>query len=457
MTHDLIILGGGPAGYNAAEKAADAGMDVVLFEKRNLGGVCLNEGCIPTKAFLYSAKLKDGAAHGEPYGVVSGDVRIDHPAVVARKNGVVKKLTGGVAASLRSAKVAVEKDEARIAGRTKDGLYQVEAGGKTYTAKNLLIATGSEAAMPPIEGLRDQFDKGFVLTSREMLDIPEVPGKLVVIGGGVIGMEMASYFNSAGSDVVVVEMLDQIGGPIDAEISKILQKNYEKKGVRFELGAKVKAVRDGEVVCEKDGAEIVIPADKVLIATGRVPNTKDIGLETIGVTTNRGGIVTDDTMQTDQPGVYAAGDVTGQSMLAHTAYREGEVAVNNMLGKKDHMLYNAIPGVIYTNPEVATVGETEESAKAKGMDVEVIMLPMAYSGRYVAENADGDGIIKVVIDKKWNTVAGVHMIANHSSELIWGADALITRQVPVDGIRKIVFPHPTVAEIIREAIWAVKD
>ena len=209
MAHDLIILGGGPGGYNAAERAAEAGMDVVLFEKRALGGVCLNEGCIPTKTFLYSAKLADGAVHGAPYGVrVDGTVSIDHPAVVQRKNAVVKKLTGGVAASMKTNGVRVVDSEARIAGRTPEGLLRVEADGEPYEAKYLLIATGSEAAFPPIDGLRDQYDLGFAVTSREMLDLEEVPEKLVVIGGGVIGMEMASYFNSAGSDVVVVEMLD---------------------------------------------------------------------------------------------------------------------------------------------------------------------------------------------------------------------------------------------------------
>lgn len=456
VEYDLIILGGGPGGYNAAERAAEAGMRVLLFEEKNLGGVCLNEGCIPTKTLLYSAKLKDGAAHGKPYGVIADSVRIDHPAVVRRKNAVVRKLTGGVAAALKSKKVDVKNARARIAGRTDDGRYEVESDGQRYAAKNLLIATGSEAAMPPIDGLREQFDRGYVVTNREILDLEDVPKKLVVIGGGVIGMEMASYFNSAGSEVTVVEMLDQIGGPIDSEIASLLQKNYEKKGVSFALGSKVVRVDEDGVVYEKDGAEHKVEADKVLVAIGRVPNTADIGVEKIGIELDRRAIPTDDTMQTSQPGVYAAGDVTGKSMLAHTAYREGEVAVNNMLGKRDHMRYNAIPGVIYTNPEVATVGETEQSAKEKGMDVRVVTLPMSYAGRYVAENEGGNGIIKLVIDNRWDTVVGVHLITNYASELIWGADALIAREVPLSGIKKIVFPHPTVSEILREAVWAAE-
>lgn len=456
MTHDLIILGGGPAGYNAAERAAEAGMQVVLFENRNLGGVCLNEGCIPTKTFLYTAKIKDGAEHGEIYGVRCAGAAIDQPAVVARKNDVVKMLTGGVGSTLKRAGVTVVRDFAKITGRTPQGTYLVHAGDQDYEAEFLLIATGSEAAMPPIPGLREQYERGYVLTSREILDLESIPEKLVVIGGGVIGMELASYFNSAGSKVTVVEMLDQIGGPIDREISEILRRNYEKKGVSFELSAKVTHVDEGGITFERDGQEHKVAGSKVLVAIGRIPNTDGIGLETIGVEVERRAVRTDDRMQTNQPNVYAAGDVNGWSMLAHTAYREGEVAVNNMNGISDHMKYNAIPGVLYTNPEVATVGETEESAKEKGMDVQTVKLPMAYSGRYVAENPGGDGIIKLVVDRKWNTVVGVHLIANYSSELIWGADALIAREVPLSGVKKIVFPHPTVSEIIREAVYAAE-
>lgn len=451
--YDLIILGGGPAGYNAAERAAHGGYKVALFESKNVGGVCLNEGCIPTKTFLYSAKLKDGASHGEAYGVLCKDAYIDHAAVVARKNKVVGLLTGGVASSLKNLGVEWIREIAKIEGRNADGTYNVKAGDKTYTAPRLLISTGSEAAMPPIEGLREQYEKGFCLTNREILDITEVPQKLTVIGGGVIGMEMASYFNSAGSSVTVIEMLDQIGGPIDSEIAGILLKQYQKKGVDFKLGAKVVKIEPDGVVYEKDGKTEKADADKVLVAIGRRPNTQGIGLESIGVAIERGAIVTDEQMKTNQPNVYAAGDVNGKSMLAHTAYREGEVAINNMMGKKDVMLYNAIPGVIYTNPEVAGTGETEQSVKQKGIDATVKKISMMFSGRYVAENEGGNGICKIIVDNKRNTLIGLHMIANYSSEIIWGADALIAKQITTDAIKKIVFPHPSVSEIIREDVF----
>jgi len=450
--YDLIVLGGGPAGYLACERAAHEKYKVLLLEKRNVGGVCLNEGCIPTKTFLYSAKLKDGAEHGGKYGVKCEGAALDHPSVVKRKDKVVKTLTGGVASMLKGLGVEWIKADAKITGRFEGG-YEVTADGTKYTAARLLIATGSEAAMPPIEGLKEQFDKGFALTNREILAMTEAPKELVVIGGGVIGLEMASYFNSAGSNVTIIEMLDQCGGPIDSEIAKLLVKNYEKKGITFRMKSRVIKVEADGVVFEKDGKQDKVKADKVLVSIGRTPNTKDIGLETIGVMTERGAIVTDEYMKTNQPNVYAAGDVNGKSMLAHTAYREAEVAVNNMTGKKDIMKYNAIPGVIYTNPEVAGVGETEQSAREKGLDVTVKSVSMRFAGRYVAENEGGDGICKIIVDNKWNKLVGVHMIANYASEIIWGADALITKELTIDEIKKIVFPHPTVCEIIREAVF----
>jgi len=450
--YDLIVLGGGPAGYLACERAAREGYNVLLFEQRHVGGVCLNEGCIPTKTLLYAAKLKDGAAHGEAYGLVGGAVKLDHAKVVARKDKVVKQLTSGVASTLKGLGVETVHKAAAVTGRAAGG-YVVEADGQRYEGARLLVATGSEAALPPIAGLREQVAAGYVLTSRELLQMTEAPDSLVVIGGGVIGMELASYFHAAGTKVTVIEMLDQVGGSIDPQIAHLLRTAYEKKGMDFRMGSKVAMVEAGGVILEAGSNSERVAADKVLCAVGRVPNTAGIGLETIDVLLERGAVVTDAYMKTNQPNVYAAGDVNGKSMLAHTAYREAEVAVNNMLGNKDKMEYNAIPGVIYTNPEVAGVGETEQSAKEKGLDITVKTVSMRYSGRYAAENEGGDGICKIIVDNKWNRLAGVHLIANYASELIWGADVLVAKGLTLDAIKKVVFPHPTVCEIIREAIF----
>ncbi len=455
MAYDLIILGGGPAGYNASERAAQNGMKALVIEGNALGGVCLNEGCIPTKTLLYSAKIYDYSKHGEAYGVRFGSASYDHPFVIDRKNKVVKMLVGGVGATLKSLGVEVVGEFGKITGRGPEG-FTVEAGGKEYTGRQLLICTGSTASVPPIPGLRESVASGFGMTNHEILDLREVPKQLVVIGGGVIGLEMASYFNSIGTEVTVIEMLDHIGGPTDREISKILQKNYAKRGVKFLLGAKVTSVGTDCVNYELDGKETSVKCDRVLISIGRRAMTKDIGLENIGVLTDRGAIVTNDRCQTNVAGVWAAGDVNGKSMLAHTAYREGEVAVNNMLGKKDTVNYSAIPSVIYTNPEVAAVGETEESAKAKGLDVICKSVTLKMSGRYVAENEGGDGIVKVIVGKEHKNILGIHMIGTYASEMIFGCAFMVDKELRVQDVRKMVFPHPTVCEGIREAMFGIK-
>ena len=450
--YDLIIIGGGPAGYLAAERAGHAGLATLLIEKRFIGGVCLNEGCIPSKALLYSAKICDNARHGDKYGVTAENVRLNHETVVKRKNKVVTKLVAGIKSKLREYHVTVAEGAATILGRGAAG-YQVKAGETVYTGKRLLIASGSEPVIPPIPGVAEGIAGGFVLTNREILDLPSVPNALTIVGGGVIGLEMASYFNSAGSKVTVVEMLDHIAGPTDREIATILMKNYQKKGVEFILGAKVTRVADGAVGYEAAGQTLSVAADKVLLSIGRRPATAGLGLETIGVETERGRIKTDERGRTNVPEVYAAGDVNGQSMLAHTAYREAEVCINNILGKKDIMRYQAIPSVIYTNPEVGGVGETEETARQKGIEFETAKLSMMYSGRYVAENEGGDGICKVLIDKQRRTLIGAHLIGNYASEIIYGAGLMIESEMRVRDLKELVFPHPTVCEIIREAIF----
>ena len=450
--YDLIILGGGPAGYNAAERAGHAGLKTLVIEERALGGVCLNEGCIPTKTLLYSAKIYDYAKHSADYGVTFSSAAIDHAFVVERKNKVVKQLVSGVGAKMKKCGVEVVKATATIKERSAEG-FVIVAEGKEYIGKQILIATGSSPALPPIDGLADSLKSGFALTNREVLDLKELPKTIVIVGGGVIGLEMASYFNSVGSKVYVVEMMNNIAGPVDRDISTLLQKEYAARGVEFILGARVTSIKDKAVTFEKDGKSESLPCDYALVSIGRRARTAGIGCENIGLRLERGAIVTDEYGKTNVPGVWAAGDVNGKSMLAHTAYREGEVCINNILGKRDRVNYNAIPSVIYTNPEVASVGETTESAKEKGLDVEIQTVTLKYSGRYIAENEHGNGILKVIIDKKHRNIVGLHMIGSYASEIIYGAAMMVETEMRVTDIRKLVFPHPTVCEVVREAMF----
>lgn len=436
--YDLIILGGGPAGYHAAELAAHEGLKTLLFEKRAVGGVCLNEGCIPSKALLYSAKIYDYTnGGGKVYGVTCENPVLDYAAAVKRKDKVVKKLVAGIEATLKKGGVEIIREHGSVSPRPVsaadgDGRLVVTAGGVDYYGKNLLICTGSEPVMPPVKGIES------AMTNREILALTEIPETLAVIGGGVIGLEMASLFNSAGSNVTVYEMADKVAGTFDRESSDMLQKVYEKKGVTFKLNTAVKDIAE-------------LGAEKVLCSVGRRAVTGDIGLDNINVYTERGAVVTDEQMKTNVPGVYAAGDVNGKSMLAHTAYREAEVAINTIMGRKDRMDYNTIPYVIYTNPEAAGIGETLETAQAKGIDARETKLPMMYSGRFMAENERGEGICKLVWDG--DRLVGAHMLGNPASEIISTLSTVLYSEMSIEQIKKVVFPHPTVGEIIKEAVF----
>ena len=388
---DLAIIGGGPGGYVAAERAGAKGLNVVLFEKRELGGVCLNEGCIPTKTLLYSAKVYDYAKHGDKYGVSAPGATFDFGKIVERKNKVVKKLVGGVGSAMKANKVRVVRGEAKV-------------------------------------------------------------------HGGVIGMEFASFFNSLGTEVTVVEMLPKILGGLDGEISAMLQDIYAKKGIKFNLNCKVTEIRGNEVVyVDKDGQTLSAKGDKILMSVGRRAVTAGLGLENLGIEMNRGAVKVDDKMRTNAPNVFAAGDITGFSMLAHTASREGEVVVNNLTGRADRMRYNAIPGVVYTNPEVAGVGLTEEQAKAEGIECKIAKLPMAYAGRFVAENEGGAGLCKVIVGAKYGEVLGVHMLGNPCSEIIYGACMAIEQEMTLKEMQEVVFPHPTVSEIFKETVFSFNE
>ncbi|MBR5985707.1 MAG: dihydrolipoyl dehydrogenase [Clostridia bacterium] len=450
--YDLIVVGGGPGGYLAAERAAQGGLKVCLFEKRALGGVCLNEGCIPTKTLLNSAKLYRHATESVNFGVKSENVTFDHAQVIKRKAKVVKTLVSGVGMTMSANKINVVSAAAEVKGR-QDGKFAVEAEGKTYLAERLILALGSEAAVPPIPGVKEGVESGFVMTNREILDETQLPKALAVIGGGVIGLEMACYFASVGVKVTVIEMLDKIAGATDRDVCKVLQAEYEKRGMEFKLSAKVLSVKPGAVVYEDAAGQHECPCDKVLLSVGRRAATKGAGLESLNLEMNRGAIVTDDTLATSVPGVWAVGDCNGKLMLAHTAYREAEVAVNNILGKKDRINYNSIPSVIYTDPEVASVGYTKEAAEKAGLKVKEVNVPMLYAGRYVAEVDGGKGFCKLVLDADKNRLVGCHIVGSYASEMILSAAMMVDTELPPERLKKFVFPHPTVCEVIREAIF----
>ena len=393
MKYDVAIIGGGPAGYTAAEKAAKGGLSTVLFEKNALGGVCLNEGCVPTKTLLYSAKTYDQIKHASKYAVSAENPSFDYPKIIARKNKVVKKLTAGIRMKMKESGVEVITGEAMIQGKTDEGNILIQYAEQVYEAKNLLVCTGSESVIPPIPGVNETE----YWTSREALQSKELPASLIIIGGGVIGMEFASFFNSMGTEVQIVEMLDKILGPMDKELSDMLQAEYTKRGVKFYLGHKVTGIHGQEVTVEKDGESFTLHGEKVLLSVGRRPVTKGFGLETLALEPYRNGIKVNEYMQTSLPNVYACGDITAFSLLAHTAVSEAEVAIDHILGKARAMSYKAIPGVVYTNPEIAGVGKTEEELQTSGTPYQVKKIPMAFSGRFVAENEMGNGVCKLIL------------------------------------------------------------
>ena len=451
---DLLVIGGGPGGYLCAERAAQNGMKAAVFEKKSLGGTCLNEGCIPTKTLLNSSKMYRHAKESEAFGVTAENVKYDHAKVIDRKNDVVKTLVSGVGATMKANKVTVVKENAVIKGKTENG-FSVEAAGTVYTGKHLVIATGSETVVPPVPGLKEGLEKGFVVTNREVLDDKELPKNLVVIGGGVIGLEMAYYFASVGVQVTVIEMMPKIAGATDAEICKVLMESFTKRGMEFKLSCKVLEVKENSVIYEENGEKKEIACDKVLLSAGRKPSTANIGLETLQLDMDRAAIKTDRYLCTNVSGVYAIGDCNGKLMLAHTAYREAEVAVNHMLGINDEMRYDVIPSVIYTDPEVASVGLSKEAAEEKGIKVKEVKLPMSYAGRYLAETNGGKGFIKIVVDTDKNRLVGCHMVGSYASEIIMTATMMVDTELTPKRLQKLVFPHPTVAEIIREAIFHI--
>jgi dihydrolipoamide dehydrogenase len=445
--YDLIILGGGPAGYTAAERAGAAGLSVVLMEQGAIGGVCLNEGCIPSKTLLHGSKLY---TQSQEYGVNAANASFDLAAVIARKEKIIGAMQKGIAFSLKKNGVTVESGAGVICDR-ENGAFKVSLGEKNIEGSRLLVCTGSEAVRLPIPGA----DRPFVFTNREILSIDRIPKRLAIVGGGAIGLEFATFFVEAGSAVTVIELLPAIGGAIDVEIGQALRRELEKKGIAFKLDSRVTSINDHTVTFETGGQSETIDVDVALMSVGRRPKVKSIGLEAIGVAIEKGAIATDERGRTNVPGVWAAGDVNGVSMLAHTAYREAQACVNDMRGIDDAVNYDALPWVIYTHPEVAGVGLTDTEAAKRGMNVATAKLPLSYNGRFMAENEGTRGLCKVVIDRQSRVLLGVHIIGGPCSEMIFGAAMMVEKKMTAGDIEKCVFPHPTVSEIIGDTVRQV--
>ena len=441
----LAIIGGGPAGYTAAEKASKAGKDVILFEQNALGGTCLNVGCIPTKSLLYGAKQYYNATHAAKYGVTAENVAFDYAAMQKRKTIVVRKLVAGIKQRLNNEYCTIISGTAAVACRT-DEFVSITCNGETYEAENLLICTGSTNFVPPIPGIKDN---PVVWNSTDALAATELPKSIIIIGGGVIGMEFATLYHELGVHVTVIEALPNILPNLDQDVVAVLLDKYRKAGINILTSTKVESLDGGKVTANGE----VYEAEKVLVSVGRRANLQ--GLEALNdLELNRGAIVIDDFCKTNLLNVYACGDVTGKIMLAHVAARQAEVMVGRLLKQipLQRIAYNAIPSVVYTNPEIATVGITEQQAESMSIPVEVRKLPMTFSGRFMAENEGETGLCKMIVDAKNHSILGVHCIGNPCSEFISAASFAVRNGYTVSEMQQVVFPHPTVSEILHEIL-----
>lgn len=451
MKYFLAIIGGGPAGYTAAEKASKAGKDVVLFEQNAVGGTCLNVGCIPTKSLLYGAKQYYNATHAQKYGVTAENVAFDFAAMQKRKTIVVRKLVAGIKQRLNNEHCTLVSGAAAVVSRT-DELVTVSCNGETYEAENLLICTGSTNFVPPIPGIKEN---EYVWDSTDALAATELPKSIIIVGGGVIGMEFATLYHELGVPVTVIEAMPTILPNLDQDIVNVLLEKYKKAGINILTSTKVESIEGGKVNVKSQisNEQLQISAERILVSVGRRANLQ--GLEALNdLELNRGAIIVDEFMKTNLPNVYACGDVTGKIMLAHVAARQAEVMVGRLLKQipLQRIAYNAIPSVVYTNPEIASVGITEQQAAELNIETEVRQLPMTFSGRFMAENEGETGLCKLVLDTKKQIILGVHCIGNPCSEFIAAASFAVRMGYTTAEFEQVVFPHPTVSEILHEII-----
>ena len=439
MTSDLIIIGSGPGGYRAATHAAANGLSVTIIEKGPVGGTCLNCGCIPTKTLCRNAEILDDLHRAGTFGLKDLSYSLNFASVMERKQQVVESLRQGVETLLSAPGISLVRGEARFVAP-----HEVVVGEETYTAPHIIIATGSRAKLLPIPGA----DHPKVVTSTELLNITEIPRSLCIVGAGVIGMEFASIFNSFGTEVTVVEFLKECLPALDSDIAKRLRQTIAKRGVTFVMQAGVKAITDEGVEYERKGKPGVVNADLVLMATGRSANTDGLCLEQAGVATQRGCIVTDEHLQTNVEGIYAIGDVNGKTMLAHAATAQGIHVVNRILGKDDDIQLNLIPAAIFTHPEAACVGITEDLAKENGIEYTCHKGYYRANGKALAMD-ETDGMVKVLADGN-DRIIGCHVYGAHAADLVQEATALMALGATVRQLHDIVHIHPTLSEILGE-------
>lgn len=447
--YDVVIIGGGPGGYVAAIKAGQSGLKTALIEKEVVGGICLNHGCIPTKALLKSAKVYKQMLHAKDYGLLASEVGFDWSQMLKRKDGVVKKLTTGVGFLLKKNKVDVYNG----LGVVKDK-QTVEVNGETLKTKNLVLATGASPVVPPIPGLKEAYEKGFAVTSRELLQIEKAPKNLVIIGGGVIGVEFATIFSSLGSKVTIIEMQDGILPMMDDDVRKAYTKTLKRDGIEIQTSAQVTGVKGTDVIYELDGKSLKVKADTVLVSVGMRANSK--GLESLKLKMNRAAVETNDKCETNVKGVYAIGDLNGKYMLAHVASHEGLVVIENILGHDKSMDYDQVPNAVYGQPEIASVGKTEKELKNSGIEYVASTFPIAGVGKSVADG-EKDGFIKLLVDKKYKALLGAHIFSYNASDLIAELGVTMKLEGTAYEIADTIHAHPTLSEIVMEAAHGAID
>lgn len=442
--YDLVVIGGGPGGYVAALRGAQLGARVALVEEKRVGGVCLNEGCIPTKTLARSVELLLDIERAQEFGILVSEPALDFAKMMARKEMVVERLVSGVEALLQARKVELFKGKGRLLAPNK-----VAVGGKEVSTRSVIIATGAEPGKPPVAGLELEG----VLTSSEILELEEAPSRLVIVGGGVIGMEFVTLFNALGTKVTVIEMLPSLLPPVDEELSRRYLNLVRREGVEVHLNSPLRGVqqRGPSLVVEYGADEKVesVEAEYVLIATGRLPYTEGLGLAELGVKTERRAIVVDDYLQTSVPGVYAVGDVTGGWMLAHVAFRQGEIAAENALGNKKGLDYRAVPYCVFTLPEIAGVGLTEQEAKGKGIPYKKSIFRFTASGRALTMG-ETTGLVKMLCHEE-GEVLGLHIMGPRATDLIAEGALAIQMGAKASDIVATIHAHPTLPEAVREA------